>query len=158
MISIHYVHTQLVLRSLSLLGVVSSLGTEHLQLSVLLLLSLLSGRLVDRVGKANSDKSVMWLKLLGISNAVVDETESSGLSSTVLGLESKDGDGVLLGLVDLGELLGQLSTRHVSSVWVDDVHNKLSSLKQRVRENSSGSDGNGVRHCSVYRLVSSEKD
>lgn len=120
------------------------LGTEDLLVSVLLLLSLLSGSLLDLLSQTVSHQSVGWLKLLGVSNGLVDQTETGRLSSTELGSESENGNSVLVGLVQLSQLLSQLILGDVSSVWVQNVNDKLSSGQQWVGDNLSGSDSNGV--------------
>lgn len=120
------------------------LGTEDLLVSVLLLLSLLSRWLLNLLSQTVSDQSVSWLESLGVGNGLVDQTETSGLSTTELGSETKDRDSVLVGLVQLRQLLSQLVLGDVSSVWVQDVNDKLSSGQQRVGDNLSSSDSNGV--------------
>lgn len=120
------------------------LGTEDLLVSVLLLLSLLSGSLLDLLSQAVSHQSVSWLELLGVRNGLVDQTETGRLSSTKLGSESENGNSVLVGLVQLSQSLSQLILGDVSSVWVQNVNDKLSSGQQWVGDNLSGSDSNGV--------------
>jgi hypothetical protein len=110
----------------------SSLGgtlgsTKDLLLSVLLLLSLLSGSLFNLLGQSVSDQSVSWLKLLGVSSGLVDQTETSGLTSTELGSETENGNGILVGLVGLSQSFTQLVLGDVWSVWVQDVNDELSS-------------------------------
>ena len=50
----------------------------------------------------------MGLELLQRLVGVVDESEASGLATTIVGSHSEDGDGVLLNLVGLGELLAEV--------------------------------------------------
>lgn len=121
-----------------------SLGTEDLLVSVLLLLSLLSGSLLDLLSQTVSDQSVSWLKLLGVGNGLVDQTETGGLATTELGSEAENGNSVLVSLVNLSQLLSQLILGDVSSVWVQNVNDELSSGQQWVGDNLSGSDSNGV--------------
>ena len=125
-------------------------GTEDLLVSVLLLLSLLSGGLLDLLGQTVSDQSVGWLELLGVSSGVVDQTETGRLTTTVLSSETEDGDSVLLGLVDLGDLLTKLVLGDVSSVWVQDVDDELLSGQQWVGDNLSSADSDGVRLFIIY--------
>lgn len=120
------------------------MGTEDLLVSVLLLLSLLSGWLLNLLSQTVSDQSVGWLESLGVSNGLVDQTETGRLSTTELGSETEDGDGVLVGLVQLRQSLSQLVLGDVGSVWVQDVDDELSSGQQRVGDNLSSSDSNGV--------------
>lgn len=121
-----------------------SLGTEDLLVSVLLLLSLLSGSLLDLLSQTVSDQSVSWLELLGVGNGLVDQTETGGLATTELGSEAENGNSVLVSLVNLSQLLSQLILGDVSSVWVQNVNDELSSGQQWVGDNLSGSDSNGV--------------
>jgi hypothetical protein len=83
--------------------------------------TLLSGRLLDLGGHANTDKTVVGLKLLHGLVGVVDESETGGLATTVLGAETEDGDLVLVGLVELGELLAELILGDVGTVGVEDI-------------------------------------
>ena len=111
--------------SSSLSGTLGS--TKDLLLSVLLLLSLLSGSLVNLLGQSVSDQSVSWLKFLGVSSGLVDQTETSGLAATELGSETENRNGILVGLVGLGQSFTQLVLGNVWSVWVQDVNDELSS-------------------------------
>lgn len=63
----------------------------------------------------------MWLELLQCLWGVVDEGETSGLSTTKLCLETEDVDLVLAGLVELSELAAKLILGDVCAVWVQDV-------------------------------------
>lgn len=127
----------------NLLGV-GCVGTEDLLVSVLLLLSLLSTGLLNLLSQAVSNQSVGRLKSLGVSDGLVDQTKTSGLSTTELSSETKDGNGILVSLVQLRQSLSQLVLRDVGSVWVQDVNDELSSGQQRVGDNLSSSDRNGV--------------
>lgn len=127
----------------NLLGVGGS-STKDLLVSVLLLLSLLSGRLLNLFSQTVSDQSVGWLESLGVSNGLVNQTETSGLSTTKLGSETENRDSVLVSLVQLSQSLSQLILGDVSSVWVQDVDDELSSGQQWVGDNLSSSDSNGV--------------
>ena len=83
--------------------------------------TLLSGRLLDLGGHANTDKTVVRLELLHGLVGVVDESETSRLATTVLGAETENGDLVLVGLVELGELLAELILGDVGTVGVEDI-------------------------------------
>ena len=83
--------------------------------------TLLSAGLLDLGGLAVTDEPVVGLELLHRLGAVVDEGEASGLSTTVLGAETEDGDLVLVGLVELGELGAELILGDVGTVGVEDV-------------------------------------
>lgn len=131
------------LSSGNLLGV-GLMGTEDLLVSVLLLLSLLSGWLLNLLSHAVSDQSVGWLESLGVGNGLIHQTETGGLSTTEVGSESEDGDGVFVGLVQFGQSLSQLVLGDIGSVGVQDVDDELSSGQQWVGDNLSSSDSNGV--------------
>lgn len=83
--------------------------------------TLLSAGLLDLVGHADADKSVVWLELLHGLVAVVDEGEAGALATTVLGAETEDGDLVLGSLVQLGQLGAELILGDVGAVGVEDV-------------------------------------
>lgn len=120
------------------------LCTEDLLISVLLLLSLLSGWLIDLLSQTVSHQSVGWLESLGVSDGLVDQTETGRLSTTELGSETKNGNSILVGLVQLRQSVSQLVLGDVSSVWMQDINDELSSGQQRVGDNLSSSDSNGV--------------
>lgn len=63
----------------------------------------------------------MRLELLESLWGVVDEGESSGLSTTELSAETEDVDLVLVGLVKLSKLGAELVLGDVGAVWVKDV-------------------------------------
>lgn len=83
--------------------------------------TLLSAGLLDLGGLAVADESVVGLELLHGLGGVVDESEASGLATTVLGAETEDRDLVLVGLVELCELGAQLILGDVGTVGVEDV-------------------------------------
>jgi len=83
--------------------------------------TLLSAGLLDLGGLAVTDESVVGLELLHGLGAVVDEGEAGALATTVLGAETEDGNLVLVGLVQLGELLAELILGDVRAVGVEDV-------------------------------------
>lgn len=144
----------LLLSSLSLLSSISSLSTEDLLVSVLLLLSLLSRWLLNLVGKTSSHQSVMRLKLLSVGNTVVNQSETGWFTSTVLGSESENRDAILLRLVQVSQLLLQLSLWNICLGWMDNIDNKLSSLQQWVADDLSGPDSNSVR---LYKWINVSK-
>lgn len=122
----------------------SLVSTKDLLVSVLLLLSLLSGSLLDLLSQTVSDQSVGWLESLGVGDRLVDQTETSGLTTTELGSETKDGNSVLLSLVDLSQLLTELVLGDVSQVWVQDVEDELLSGQQWVGDNLTSSNSNSA--------------
>jgi hypothetical protein len=56
-------------------------------------------------------------------------------------LETEDGDSLLVGLVQSGQLLAQLRSRDGSSGGVENVKNELLSVEQSVGDELSGSEG-----------------
>jgi len=89
--------------------------------------TLLSAGLLDLAGETNADESVVRLKLLHGLGGVVDEGEAGSLAATELGAETEDGDLVLLGLVEAGELVAELILGDVGAVGVEDVPAKRQS-------------------------------
>lgn len=83
--------------------------------------TLLSAGLLDLLGSTDTDETVMRLELLQGFLGVVDEGEASALATTVLRTEAKDGDLVLVGLVQVGELAAELILGDVGAVGVEDV-------------------------------------
>jgi len=84
------------------------LHTAHLLGPVLALLALLAAD--GSLGaEAHSDETVLGLELLGDVGSVIDEAKARALASTEGGLKAEDGDGLLVGLVQLGELLADLN-------------------------------------------------
>lgn len=73
----------------------TSTKTPHLLLSVLLLLDLLSGSF-SALLQSRASKTVAGFKFHGVLNGIVDEGESSGLSTSKLASESKGEHGVLV--------------------------------------------------------------
>lgn len=83
--------------------------------------TLLSGGLLDGAGSTDTDKAVARLELLQGLSGVVDESETSGLATTVVGAETEDGDLVLAGLVELSKLAAEVILGDVGLVGVQDV-------------------------------------
>lgn len=83
--------------------------------------TLLAGGLLDLGGGTNADQTVGGLELLQGLGGVVDQSEAGGLATTVLGAETEDGDLVLVGLVQVGQLLAELILGDVGAVGVEDV-------------------------------------
>lgn len=63
----------------------------------------------------------MGLKLLHGLGRVVDKGEAGGLAATELGAQTEDGDLILAGLVQTGELVTELILGDVGAVGVQDV-------------------------------------
>lgn len=63
----------------------------------------------------------MGLELLQGLGRVVDKGETSGLSTTELGLETEHVDLVLVGLVEFGKLGPQFVLGDVGTVGVEDI-------------------------------------
>lgn len=63
----------------------------------------------------------MGLELLQGLGGVVDQSEASGLATTVLCAEPEHGNLVLVGLVKVGQLLAELILGDVGTVGVEDI-------------------------------------
>lgn len=63
----------------------------------------------------------MRLELLQGLLRVVDQSEAGALATTVLCAEPEDGDLVLVGLVQVGQLVTELLLGDVGAVGVEDV-------------------------------------
>ena len=63
----------------------------------------------------------MRLKLLQSLLGVVDQSEAGALATTVLCAEPENGDLVLVGLVQVGQLLAKLVLGDIGAVGVEDV-------------------------------------
>jgi hypothetical protein len=83
--------------------------------------TLLAGSLLDLAGGTNANETVVGLELLEGLGGVVDESEAGALTTTVLCAETEDGDLVLVGLVQIGQLLTELVLGDVGAVGVEDV-------------------------------------
>lgn len=95
--------------------------------------TLLSAGTLGLGGEANTDESVVGLKLLHRLGRVVDEGEASGLATTELCSEAKDADLLLLGLVETGELVAELLLGDVGAAGVEDVPVDAKSAKSHHR-------------------------
>lgn len=84
-------------------------------------LTLLSRGALDLGGPSVADQTVSGLEVLHGLGGVVEEGEAGALATTVLGAETEDRHGVLVGLVELGELLAELVLGDVGPRWVEDV-------------------------------------
>lgn len=93
-----------------------------------------------RIRGRTSNESVTGLKLEGIFG-IVDEGESSRLSTSKGGPESKDDDEVLFNLVHGCEFGAEFVTGDVGSGRVQDVYDHLLALEQTVGEKLAGADG-----------------
>jgi hypothetical protein len=60
-------------------------------------------------------------ELLQRLGRIVDQRETSCLSTTILSLETENVDLVLVGLVHFGELATEFILGDVGSVWVEDI-------------------------------------
>jgi hypothetical protein len=128
---------------LVLLGALGLGGTAELLGTVLSLLALLSGGLLDLGSGTDTDETVVRLELLQGLSGVVDQGEASALATTVLRAEAEDGDLILVGLVETGELVAQLILGDVGTVGVEDINDHLSPGKQRVADELARPQGNG---------------
>lgn len=105
----------LLLATLRLRGAAELLGT------VLALLALLPGGLLDLGGVADAHQSVVGLELLHGLDRVVDEGEAGRLAATVLGAHAEDVDLVLVRLVHFGQLAAEVVLADIGAVGVEDV-------------------------------------
>lgn len=83
--------------------------------------TLLAGSLLDLGSGTDTDETVVGLELLEGLGGVVDQSEAGALTTTVLCAETEDGDLVLVGLVQVGQLLTELVLGDVGAVGVEDV-------------------------------------
>lgn len=83
--------------------------------------TLLSTWLLNLLGKSDTNQSEMGLEFLQCLRRIVDESETSCLSTTELCLETEDVDLVLGGLVEFCELATEFIFGDVGSVWVEDI-------------------------------------
>lgn len=68
----------------------------------------MAGRLINLGGVAVANEAVVGLELLEGVVGVVDQGETGGLSSSEVGAETEDGDGSLVGLVELSKLSAEV--------------------------------------------------
>ena len=83
--------------------------------------TLLSASLLDLGSGANTDETVVRFELLQGLGGVVDEGEAGALATTELRTETEDGDLVLGGAVEAGELLAEFVLGDVGAVGVEDI-------------------------------------
>lgn len=83
--------------------------------------TLLSAGLLNLGSGTNADQTVVRLELLQGLVGVVDQSETSALATTVLRTETEDGDLVLVGLVEVGQLVTELILGDVGAVGVEDI-------------------------------------
>jgi len=76
---------------------------------------------------------VLGLKLLGLVQGVVDESESRRLPATEMCLESKAEHEVGCAFVNSSELVADLLLRDGGPVGVDHVHNHLTPREEAIR-------------------------
>lgn len=106
----------------------------------------MAGSLLDLGSGTDTDETVVRLELLQGLGGVVDESEAGALTTTVLCAETEDGDLVLVGLVQVGQLVTELILGDVGAVGVEDVPKFV---EKNVR--SGISDDNWlVSVCAVY--------
>ena len=118
---------------LSLIGLGSTLGLVlgNAGTSTTDLLSLVLGLLdgpsapLDFVLDSETDQSVLGLELAKGIFTVIDDAESSGLSSSELGAESEKNNKVGGGLVHGADNLLEFSLGYVGTSRVDDVNDHL---------------------------------
>jgi hypothetical protein len=96
-------------------------GASGIELTVMVAHTLLAGSLLDLGGGTDANETVVGLELLEGLGGVVDEGKAGALTATVLCAETEDGDLVLVGLVQVGQLLTELVLGDVGAVGVEDV-------------------------------------
>ena len=95
--------------------------------------TLLSRGALGLGGEAVPDLAVLRIVLLQSLGGIVDETKAGGLAATKLGSQTEDGDLVLLGLVEGGELVAQLILGDVGSAGVEDVTRRKNMLVSQTK-------------------------
>ena len=73
----------------------------------------------------------MRLELLQGLSGVVDESEPSALATTILRAETENRDLVLVGLVEVGQLIAELILGDVGAVGVEDIPVLIRQLDRR---------------------------
>jgi hypothetical protein len=101
------------------------------------------------------DEPVLGLKLLLRFLIIVDQTETLGGSTSELGLQAKDNNPLLLGLVQSGELVAELISGQVGSSGVKDGNDELLSVEQSVGDELGSSDSNGAGSVLVVSFLCS---
>ena len=127
------------LKDLLLSGLLGLSDTTELLLAVLLFLTLLTTTL-GCFSKTDTDKTVLGFKLLQSFNVIIDQSETSGLSTTKVSLEAKDRDNFFIRLVHLTDLGTELILGDVGESRVDDIDDHLLTLEQTVGEELASSD------------------
>jgi len=137
------------LRSLFFL-VLASLGfggTSRLLGPVLTLFALLAGGLLNLGCLSESNKTVVGFEFFKSVIRVVNQCEPSRLATSILCAETKNGDLVLVGLVQLSELGPEIVLGDIRSVGVENVDNHLLPSKKGIADELTSSQGNlRVRH------------
>jgi len=106
--------------------------TSESLLSVLPLFALLSARLLNLICKSYTDQSIMGLELLQRLRRIIDERETSSLSTTELCLQTKDVDLLFAGLVEFGKLGSEFILCDVGTVGMEDINDHLFAAEERV--------------------------
>lgn len=83
--------------------------------------TLLSAGLLDLVGGTDTDETEVRLEFLHGLVRIVHQGEASALATTVLRTEAEDVHLILVGLVEVGELLAEFILGDVGAVGVEDV-------------------------------------
>jgi hypothetical protein len=83
---------------------------------------------------------VLGLESLLALLVIVDQSESSGSTTSELGLESESGNSGLVGLVQSSELLVELGLGDGGTGGVKDVDNELTTVQQPVGNELPGAD------------------
>lgn len=103
----------------------------------------LARSLLDLGGEAGADETVLGLEGLLRLLVVVNEAEALGDTAAELGAEAEDDDALLVSLVKLAKALAELDAREVGAGGVGDREQELLAVKQAVRDELGGPDGDG---------------
>jgi len=137
------------LRSLFLL-VLARLGlgsTSRLLAPVLALFALLTGRLLNLGCLSESDKAVVGFKFFESLIRVVNQSEASGLATTILCTKTENRDLVFIGLVHLCEPGPEILFGDIGFVGVENIDNHLFPSEKGIANELASSQGNlRVRH------------
>ena len=97
------------------------------------------------------NQPVLGLELLLGRLIVVDQGEASAATSTKVCPEAEGDDTGGVGLVDTGELVGEIRLGDVGAVGVENVDDELAAGQQPVRDELARPDRDGCRVVSLER-------
>jgi len=97
------------------------------------------------MGATYPHQAISGFKLLLRLLTIINQRKARAPTTTKVCLESKGNDAALVGLVDLGELFGQLVSGDRRSRRVKDVNDELTAGEEAVRCEFSGTNCDGGR-------------